>query len=249
MAGNYGVAKEWCQDRSHEATKPMITKCIRVMNNNISVPGNAPKDFFDENSFKTLTGAVLVTWLTTNAIAYTWGVVDPKMLGLVIAFAVVLIGFVMSEKRTLKKLLLTPFNAVLVYMTIIGATSFLPAPVPYETGVNGTGTTISQAGPDQQESGTRARFFRSWNPDQQLADAASQIRDEHLKVRQTVERLEVENTVLDAELTKYQNLTRRYESRLDSTRRVLERMSLSPQQEQTVLPLLQMEAPHLVMPN
>ena len=219
------------------------------MNNNTSVPGNAPKDFFDENSFKTLTGAVFVTWLTTNAIAYAWGVVDPKMLGLVIAFAVVLIGFVMSEKRTLKKLLLTPFNAILVYMTIIGATSFLPATVPYETGENGTGTTISQAGPDQQVSGKSSRFFRSWNPDQQVADAVGQLRAENLEVRQNVERLEVENTVLDAEVTKYQNLTRRYESRLDSTRSVLERMSLSPQQEQAVLPLLQIEAPHLIMPN
>jgi hypothetical protein len=92
-----------------------------------------PQEFFDDASFKTLYGGVVVTWVATSAIADVWSSLDPKMLGFLVAIIVAFVGYLMKEKRTLKKLLTTPFNGLLIYLTIMGGTSFLPAPTPAET--------------------------------------------------------------------------------------------------------------------
>ncbi len=98
------------------------------MNNKKPFPENAPGEYFDETSFKTLYGGVFITWVTTNTIVDLLGVSDPKLLGFIIALIVAFAGFLMSEKRTLKRLLVTPFNGFLIYLTIVGGTSFLPPP-------------------------------------------------------------------------------------------------------------------------
>lgn len=55
------------------------------------------KDFFDDASFRTLYGGVVVTWVATSAIADVWGDVDLKVLGFTIALIVALVGFFLSD--------------------------------------------------------------------------------------------------------------------------------------------------------
>ncbi len=98
------------------------------MNNKKTLRENAPGEYFDETSFKTLYGGVFITWVTTNTIVDLLEVSDPKLLGFIIALIVAFIGYLMSEKRTLKRLLVTPFNGFLIYLTIVGGTSFFPPP-------------------------------------------------------------------------------------------------------------------------
>jgi predicted branched-subunit amino acid permease len=103
------------------------------MDHTASTSQKAPGEYFDESSFKTLYGGVFITWVTTSIIVDILGFTDPKILGLIIALIVAFIGFFMSENRSVKKLVITPFNGFLIYLTIMGGTSFLPPPVPYDS--------------------------------------------------------------------------------------------------------------------
>ncbi len=232
------------------------------MNHTASTSQKAPGEYFDETSFKTLYGGVFITWVTTSIIVDLLGFTDPKVLGLIIALLVAFIGFFMSENRSVKKLVVTPFNGFLIYLTIMGGTSFLPPPVPYDPGeapaaaeeVNGvpgeTGETDRSRGP---------ALFRSWNPDQQLVEATRQLQTEKevaqrfaeqhqrakLAAEREVEQLQSEKQRLSENQEQLQNLVRRYEVRLDSTRRVVQNLQLSPQQQQAIMPMFQMERPNI----
>ncbi len=171
-----------------------------------------PQEFFDDASFKTLYGGVVVTWVATSAIVDVWDSLDPKMLGFIIAIIVAFVGFFMKEKRSMKKLLITPFNGLLIYLTIMGGTSFLPAPTPAEITDNSDpsvtesveGVTRGKAKTTRQASA----FFTSWNPDRNLIEEATRLKKENVQLQQT---------------------TNIYESKLDSTRQVIQNIQMSPE--------------------
>lgn len=229
------------------------------MNHTASTSQKAPGEYFDESSFKTLYGGVFITWVTTSIIVDILGFTDPKVLGLIIALLVAFIGFFMSENRSVKKLVITPFNGFLIYLTIMGGTSFLPPPVPYDPGEGPAATEEVNGAPGETDRSRGPALLRSWNPDQQLVEAtrqlqaekevAQQFAEQHqrekLAAEREVEQLQSEKQRLSENREQLQNLVQRYEVRLDSTRRVVQNLQLSPQQQQAIMPMFQMESPNI----
>ncbi|MGM0739082.1 MAG: hypothetical protein ACQETM_08000 [Bacteroidota bacterium] len=211
------------------------------MNNTASTSHKAPGEYFDETSFKTLYGGVFVTWVTTSIFVDIFGLTDPKIPGLIIALLVAFIGFFLSENRTIRKLLVTPFNGFLIYLTIMGGTSFFPVPEQYDAGalpaVAGEETGIN--GEVAEQPGFV--LFQPWNPDRQLVETTQQLKAEKESARQRTEQLQAENQQLAASKQDLENKVQRYEIRLDSTRNILQQIQLSPQQQQTIMPMLQLE--------
>lgn len=175
-----------------------------------------PKDFFDDASFKTLYGGVVVTWVATSAIADVWGDVDLKILGFTIALIVAIIGFFLSEQRNMKKLVIAPFNGLLIYLTIMGGTSFLPADINHnQTLIAGNDTTQTEiAEAADTEPGRTSAFLKAWNPNTNLVQEAVQLKQE--------------NQQLELETRNLSQVNQVYEHKLDSTRQVIQTIQLSP---------------------
>jgi hypothetical protein len=202
------------------------------MNKSDHISQGTPGDYFDENSFKTLYGGVFVTWVSTNVIVDIWSAVDPKQLGLIIAIIVALIGFLISERRNLKKLLITPFNGFLIYLTILGGTSFLPPPevTTQDIPVNDTQTEVRES-PETRE---RSAFFRSWT-DSQLSSEYSRLLTENQNLSQTRDVLTSENRQLVETNRDLVRTTQVYQARLDSTQLLIQQMNLPPAQQNQLL--------------
>lgn len=181
---------------------------------NESPVSQPPKDFFDDASFKTLYGGVVITWIATSAIADVWGEVDLKILGFTIALIVALLGFFLSEQRTLKKLVITPFNGLLIYLTIMGGTSFLPADINRNQPAAGTDTTQTEVADVSDSVPERSAFVRAWNPNNNL-------------VRETVQ-LKKENEVLEDRTEQLEQVNTAYKTQLESTRQVIRELQISP---------------------
>lgn len=173
------------------------------------------KEFFDDASFKTLYGGVFVTWVATSAIADVWSNIDLKMLGFIIAIIVALVGFLLSDQRTLKKLLIAPFNGLLIYLTIMGGTSFLPADTGNEQITTPSDTTAVVTDPEVAEPGRRSAFLQAWNPSRDLVEKTNA--------------LQVENVKLEVETQQLQQVNQVYEHKLDSTRQVIQTLQISPE--------------------
>lgn len=175
------------------------------------------KDFFDDASFKTLYGGVVVTWVATSAIADVFGgSIDLKILGFTVALIVALVGFFLSEQRTIKKLIIAPFNGLLIYLTIMGGTSFLPADrgngqviTPSDT----TQTTVTDA--VEAEPVRRSAFLKAWNPNKDLVEKTNVLQEENVKLEVATQQLQQENQT--------------YETKLDSTRQVIQTLQISPE--------------------
>lgn len=185
------------------------------------------KDFFDDASFKTLYGGVVVTWIATSAIADVWGDIDLKVLGFTIALIVALVGFFLSDQRNLKKLVIAPFNGLLIYLTIMGGTSFLPADIDTNQTVAGSDTTQTEIFEDTEtKPGSRSAFLKAWNPNTNLVQEATQLQQENVK-------LQVETR----ELTEVNQV---YEQKLDSTRQVIQTIQMSPAAKESLLKSLEL---------
>lgn len=175
------------------------------------------KEFFDDASFKTLYGGVVVTWVATSAIADVWGDgIDLKLLGFTVAIIVALVGFFLSEQRTIKKFVIAPFNGLLIYLTIMGGTSFLPADTGNEqiTMPSDTTETIVTE-PVEVEPERRSAFLKAWNPSKDLVAKTNALQQENVKLEVETEQLQQVNEV--------------YENKLDSTRQVIQTLQISPQ--------------------
>lgn len=179
-----------------------------------------PKDFFDDASFKTLYGGVVVTWVATSAIADVWGgSIDLKMLGFIVALVVAFVGYLLSEQRTMKKLVITPFNGLLIYLTIMGSTSFLPADTGNEQIAAGPDTTqtevVQPPGQAEAQSVGKSAFLRAWNPNRDLVEKTNALQQENVQLEVRTKQLEQVNQT--------------YETKLDSTRQVIQTLQISPE--------------------
>ena len=183
---------------------------------------DSQKEFFDDSSFKTLYGGVVVTWVATSAIADVFGeAVDIKILGFTVAIIVALVGFFLSEQRNLKKLVVAPFNGLLIYLTIMGGTSFLPADLEERNfAANDTSKQeMVEDGTTQTEG--RSAFLKAWNPNHNLLETATELK--------------VENQQLEDRTEELSEINRVYELRLDSTRQVLQTIELSPEVRENLM--------------
>lgn len=184
--------------------------------NDPSAISQPPKDFFDDASFKTLYGGVVVTWVTTSAIADIWSDIDLKILGLSVAIIVALVGFFLSEQRTIKKFVIAPFNGLLIYLTIMGGTSFLPADTGRDQTVMPPDTTQEVVtAPAETQPTSRSAFLKAWNPNRDLVAKTNALEEENVKLEVETEQLQKVNQV--------------YENRLDSTRQVIQTLQISPE--------------------
>jgi hypothetical protein len=200
------------------------------MNGNEHVNHGTPGDYFDENSFKTLYGGVFATWVSTNVIVDIWSALDPKQIGLIIAIIVAFIGFLISERRNLKKLLITPFNGFLIYLTILGGTSFLPPP---EVEVRPAGINNETA--DVRIAPDRSAFTRSWGGDLQLVAEKQRLEGLHQNLVQSQQVLESENRQLTEVNRELVQTTRIYEARIDSTQRLIQQLNIPSIQQNQIL--------------
>jgi hypothetical protein len=180
-----------------------------------------PSEYFDDTSFKTLYGGVLVTWVSTSAIVDVFGAgVDPKFVGFVIALIVALVGFFLKEERTMKKFVVTPFNGLLIYLTIMGGTSFLPPPEP-------GADTLNRAPSEQAEEmisegqSSRSTFLTSWNPDRELMNTATKLERENIQLKQDTTELREVNTELI--------------QKVDLTRESIRELQVSPEVRESLM--------------
>ncbi|MDX1670860.1 MAG: hypothetical protein R3211_00860 [Balneolaceae bacterium] len=169
-----------------------------------------PNDFFDPSSFSTLSGSVVLTWVATNALVKVIGGVDPKLIGFIIALVVAGIGYAISEKRSLKKLAVVPFNGLLIYLTIVGGTSFLPP--PQASVADQQPGTETPADTTQVIEKAPSIFFSQWNPDRQLIEKTADLNQQKQKLEVRVNDLQQTNQL--------------YKVKLDSTRQVLQQVQL-----------------------
>jgi hypothetical protein len=180
-----------------------------------------PNEYFDDASFKTLYGGVVVTWVSTSAIVDLFGgSIDPKMVGFVIALIVALVGFFLKEDRSWKKFVITPFNGLLIYLTIMGGTSFLPPPgqdanIPQE----GSSEEVTEAIPERQVY--QSAFLTSWNPDQDLLNAATQLEKENVELKQDTTQLRQVNMELM--------------DKVEFTRESIRELEISPEVRETLM--------------
>lgn len=173
--------------------------------NNQSPISQSQKEFFDDSSFKTLYGGVVVTWVSTSALAHVFGeAVDIKILGLTMAILVALVGYFLSEKRNLKKLVIAPFNGLLIYLTIIGGTSLAPVNLEDQ----------QPAESDSTNKGGQYAFFRGWNPNNNIIETATELK--------------AENQQLELKTRELTQINQVYEHKLDSTRQVIQTIEMSP---------------------
>jgi len=183
-----------------------------------------PNEFFDDSSFKTLYGGVMVTWVATSAIANVWESLDPKILGFIIALVVAFVGYYVTGKHSVKKLLITPFNGLLIYLTIMGGTSFLPPPgmsdvnpASNDQGENGQVERI----PNRDDSSPNiSSFFTSWNPNRDLIQKTSQLQQENQQLEIKTQQLQEVNTT--------------YKTKLDSTRELIRQAQLPSDVQQNL---------------
>jgi hypothetical protein len=192
-------------------------------------------EYFDETSFKTLYGGVLITWVTTNVIVDFSGWDDPDMnkrLGLIIALSVAFIGYFLSDNRNLRKLIVTPFNGFLIYLIIMGGTTFLPPPVEIDSVDQRPDQSISEVRPAEYPE-RRSSFISSWSVDKRLIN--------------TTQRLQVENQELEAENTQLIQANRTYEVRLDSARQMIQALPIPLPQQEEIMPLLQFQMNGIIM--
>lgn len=188
------------------------------MDNSTDKPGEShlPDQFFDDSTFKTLYGGVTVTWVATSAIVYAWGPLDPKILGFWVALAVAFAGYGVSKNRSLKKLIVTPFNGLLIYLTIMGGTSFLPPPgaAQADQGTDSTAVadTVGTSPDDAREIEPAPRFFTSWTVDREQLNRTATL---HLQNRKLVE-----------QTRQLRQANSEYRAKLDSTREILRTVQL-----------------------
>lgn len=86
-----------------------------------------PSEFFSHKSIATLAGAAAATWVVTTAIASVFSTAL-AITGFVVAVAIAYLGFFGSKERGILPLGLTFVNGCLIYLVVVGGSSFAPAP-------------------------------------------------------------------------------------------------------------------------
>ncbi len=161
--------------------------------------GGLPADFFSASTFGTLSGCAVVTWVVTAVLS---GVLrgDPKIVGLVVAIAIAYVGLFLSGQRGKEHYVVSFFNGFLIYLTVVGSTSFLPYVNPKTAGVVG----------DKPRE-----IARPWVPDRNLVAATKNlvaIKETQTRTLADVHRkLETTHTIPAAERAELLNTLKRNE--------------------------------------
>lgn len=89
-----------------------------------------PKELFSASTFGTLTGCAMVTWVVSNVctgILNKFYTLEPGLVGIIVALLVSYSSVFLSEKnRKVKQYVVAFFNGFLIYVTVVGFTSFIP---------------------------------------------------------------------------------------------------------------------------
>lgn len=204
-------------------------------------PGEShlPDQFFDDSTFKTLYGGVTVTWVATSAIVYAWGPLDPKILGFWVALAVAFAGYGVSKNRSLKKLIVTPFNGLLIYLTIMGGTSFLPPPgtAQADLGTDSAAVTdtLRTTPGEAREMEPVTGFFTSWTVDRGLLNRTTTLQQQNRELVDQTQQLRQSNI--------------EYRAKLDSTREILQTVQLPAEVRNQLMQNLNVELINTNLPD
>src|SRR5215204_3600258 len=117
-----------------------------------------PKDLFTVQTFGTLSGCVVAAGVVVTVLCgvFKW---DPKIVGLIVSMIVAYVALFLAKKPRPSECIITCFNGFLIYLTLVGATSFSPY-------LNSqTAATASTDG------AKRAPLVRPWVQDRNLVEA------------------------------------------------------------------------------
>lgn len=159
-----------------------------------------------------------------------------KLLGFIIAIVVALVGYFVSNKRTIRKLVITPFNGLLIYLTIMGGTTFLPQSThsTFKRNSNSSAVFNDTASVNQKMNKRNptakpaTHFLMSWNaqkPDPGLVEKTTQLSKQNKTLQEQTNKLQQENQV--------------YKTKLDSTKQVIKKLDIPPQVQKNLLNNLQ----------
>ena len=126
-------------------------------------PPASPQELFTARTFGTLGGCVMAAGVVATVICAVFGT-DPKVVGLLVSIAVAFVPVIMKKQRQWFDHLIAPFNGCLIYLTLVGASSFYPYLKNGET----------PAG-SQEASGTAPSAFKPWVPDRNLVKATEDL--------------------------------------------------------------------------
>jgi hypothetical protein len=124
---------------------------------------STPRELFTAKTFGTLGGCVMAVGVVTTVFSSVFDA-DPKKVGLLVSVAVAFVPVLLKKKRHWSDHVVAPFNGCLIFLTLVGASSFYPY-------VNdGTASVANSSG---QSNTTSA--FRPWVPDRNLVEASQSL--------------------------------------------------------------------------
>lgn len=126
-----------------------------------------PKEFFTVSTFGTLGGSALVTWVVSGVLCSALRL-QLGFVGLVVSIVVAYVGLLLSKERKPAQFVVTFFNGFLIYVTVVGGTSFLPY---FNKG------TAGQA--QKQELSLGVALASPWVPDKNLVAATRNLLEIH----------------------------------------------------------------------
>jgi predicted PurR-regulated permease PerM len=164
------------------------------MSNGQAAPKGLPTEFFTAGTFGTLGGCALVTWVVTSVIAGLFKT-DTAITGFIVAIIVAYVALFLSKKRSAAQAVVTFFNGFLIYLTVIGGTSFMPILN------NNTASVIEDTTKSVGETLTRP-----WLPDRNLVKVSDNLLQISQKQDSTINEYELQVRELRTEIQNIQQL-------------------------------------------
>ncbi len=130
-----------------------------------------PDQLFTLASFGTLGGCAIIAWIVTSVLCGVFKLSQGST-GLIVSIIVALVAVLVSPERRFEKYVVAVFNGFLIYLTIIGGTSFTP-----------------YVNPKTPEDVSKPGIFKPWIPDKNFVKESVQQKEALGKVETELDNL------------------------------------------------------------
>jgi hypothetical protein len=131
-----------------------------------------PDQFFTFASFGTLSGCAVIAWLVTSVLCRVFKLSQGPT-GLIVAIIVALVAVLLSPEKRFEKYVAAVFNGFLIYLTVVGGTSFTP-----------------YVNPRTPEDATKPALIKLWIPDKNLVIKSTQQEEALTKVESELNQID-----------------------------------------------------------
>jgi hypothetical protein len=145
-----------------------------------------PDQLFTFASFGTLGSCAVIAWIVTSVLCGVFKLSQGPT-GLIVAIIVALVAVLVSPERRFEKYVVAVFNGFLIYLTIIGGTSFTP-----------------YVNPKTPEDISKPGIFKPWIPDKnfvkesvQQKEAIAKFTDKSAQQDEALKKVEIELDNID----------------------------------------------------